>query len=214
MSQRDIDRFNRLAGSYETRGTGWGNAQFFTALHQAVAAEAIRRVPAPLRVLDVGCGTGSLLRRLAEHYDKAELIGVDPAANTVETATSLAADQPRLRLLVAPAEDLPLPDAHVDLAVSTASLHNWADKARGIAELARVLRPGGTLILTDLVATGTLRWLRHTSKRHLGPTLIDRLLADVGLTTPRWSTAVRIGPLPIMSTVTATRRPHARSTAD
>jgi len=48
------------------------------------------------------------------------------------------------------AEALPLPDASVDLALSTTSFHHWQDQAAGIREIARVLRPGGFFILVDV----------------------------------------------------------------
>jgi ubiquinone/menaquinone biosynthesis C-methylase UbiE len=111
----------------------------------AVAVQA-----APRRVLDVGCGTGYLLRLLAERYPQAtELAGIDAAPAMIETAGQLAGDR-RLRFTVGVAERLPFPEDAFDLVVSTTSFDHWADQQEGLGECARVLAPGGQLMLADL----------------------------------------------------------------
>jgi len=73
-------------------------------------------VPAPHRVLDVGCGTGYLLRRLAARAPgAAQLVGVDAAAEMVRVAQAATAD-PRARFLEGTAGHLPGPDGAFDLA--------------------------------------------------------------------------------------------------
>jgi len=99
-------------------------------------------------VLDVGCGTGKLLASALQRWPRAHATGVDPAFGM---ATRAAATLPSAVIVVAQAEHLPLPDASVDLALSTISLHHWHDRDRGIAEVARVLRPGGRFVLADLL---------------------------------------------------------------
>jgi len=69
----------------------------------------------------VGCGTGRLLRKVQHCWLEAVLIGVDPARGMVEQAQRLA---PGITFLMAPAERLPLPDAAVDLVLSTLSFHH------------------------------------------------------------------------------------------
>ena len=96
-------------------------------------------------MLDVGCGTGRLLRRAYRYWPEAQLIGVDPADGMIERAQLLTAT-----FFTGMAEALPLQDAFVDLALSTTSFHHWQDQAAGVREIARVLRPGGYFILVDL----------------------------------------------------------------
>ena len=106
--------------------------------------------PAPGRVLDVGCGTGYLLGRLAARASQAEVLaGIDAAPAMIEAARGAAADV-RLRFVVGVAEQLPWPAASFDLVVITTSFDHWADQRAGLAECARVLAPGGCLVLADL----------------------------------------------------------------
>ncbi|HEU4674780.1 MAG TPA: methyltransferase domain-containing protein [Motilibacteraceae bacterium] len=105
------------------------------------------RPPADGTVLDVGCGVGDLTERLTELVPQGRVLGVDADPSMVEQAAHRA--RPGLAFAVAPVQDLGAvaDDASVDLVVSTACLH-WvpaADQPVAVAELARVLRPGGTL---------------------------------------------------------------------
>jgi ubiquinone/menaquinone biosynthesis C-methylase UbiE len=104
-------------------------------------------------VLDVGCGTGHLLRLLAGRCPQAtELAGIDPAPSMIEAAGQAACDR-RLRFTVGAAERLPYPDDAFDLVVSTTSFDHWADQKAGLGECARVLALGGHLVLADLFSS-------------------------------------------------------------
>lgn len=118
----------------------------------------LRTVPDFGSVLDVGCGTGYLLRILARRCLSARwLDGIDPAPSMVEVAAAQA-DDSRLNFVVGVAEQLPYPDESFDLIVSTTSFDHWADQGAGLRECARVLRPGGRLLLVDLFSL----WLTPT----------------------------------------------------
>jgi ubiquinone/menaquinone biosynthesis C-methylase UbiE len=115
-------------------------------------------VRGPRRVLDVGCGTGLLLRLLADRLpEAAELVGVDAAAGMIAAANSMAND-PRLSFHGGVAENLPFSDETFDLVVSTTSFDHWEDQEAGLSECARVLDRGGRLVLVDLFS----RWLVPT----------------------------------------------------
>ena len=157
---RDIAEFDARAPGYES---GW-----LGRLHHQIADRtadlALTLTPAPRRILDVGCGTGYLLRQLAARCPQAELAGIDPAPAMLEAARAASAGD-RLQLVAGTAEELPWPAGTFDLVVSTTSFDHWADQRAGLAQCARVLAPGGWLVLTDQFSA----WLRPTligSRRH------------------------------------------------
>jgi len=148
--EKDIERFDQWASTYEH---SWTQRAFFDPAHQATLALAAGIVQQPASVLDVGCGTGKLLRQARTYWPEAHLIGVDPANGMIEMAKRLT---PNATFFPSMAEALPLQDASVDLALSTFSFHHWQDQAAGIREIARVLRPGGYFLL---VAMSLPDWL-------------------------------------------------------
>lgn len=111
-------------------------------------------------VLDVGCGPGTTLALLASAGHRSIGIDFSPALATDATATEAAA-------LTGDAEHLPLRGASADAALLECVLSALPDKERAIGEVARVLRPGGVLLLSDMTLTaefpeplnGTLAWV-------------------------------------------------------
>jgi SAM-dependent methyltransferase len=127
-------------GLYD-RLTGWLLAGFYSRVADDVAAAA----PAGARVLDVGCGPGHLAGRLADRGLAVTGIDLDPTM--VELARRRVGG--RAEVAMANVAALPFEDGSFDLAVSTLSMHHWADPRAGLAEIARVLRPGGSALVFD-----------------------------------------------------------------
>ena len=171
--EKDIERFDQWSSSYEN---SWMQRAFFDQTHKAALALAAGIVHQPASVLDVGCGTGRLLRRAYRYWPEAQLIGVDPANGMIERAKLLT---PNATFFTAMAEALPLSDASVDLALSTISFHHWQDQAAGIREIARVLRPGGYFILVDVSPGWLVRVFRL--KRFHSPAQLRTLFIQAGL---------------------------------
>jgi ubiquinone/menaquinone biosynthesis C-methylase UbiE len=96
------------------------------------------------RVLDVGCGTGNLSFALPEVANVAAVTGIDQAAVYVAFARRRA-DGPRFSFEQADARALAFPDASFDRAYSMLVLQFIPDAERAVAEMARVVRPGGTV---------------------------------------------------------------------
>ncbi|MGK8521227.1 class I SAM-dependent methyltransferase [Nocardia asteroides] len=100
-------------------------------------------------VIDVGCGPGDLARVLARRAG--QVIGVDPSTPMIAYATARCRDLANCRFELGTAQSLPLPDASADLVTSTFAMHHIPAPHRGdaLAEMFRVLRPGGLLLLAD-----------------------------------------------------------------
>jgi len=151
---------------------------------------ALAAVPAPRRILDVGCGAGTLLRLLARRAPLAEaLVGIDAAGEVVKAASAAPGLDPRIRYGNAFAEHLPFADGGFDLIVSTASFDHWHDQRQGLAECARMLRPGGTLVLSDVFSPllAPSAWIRRRARTRRSA---NRLLAAVGFREPTWHSSL------------------------
>lgn len=151
------------------------------------ASLAVAAAAAPDRILDVGCGTGYLLRTLAQRYPNAELLAGIDAAPQMITAAQILADDDRLSFTRGVAEEIDHPDDTFDLVVSTTSFDHWSDQLAGLVECARVLRPGGRLVLVDQLS----RWLVPTlagSRRGKArtPRRAERLLTQAGFQSVQW----------------------------
>ena len=92
------------------------------------------------RALDVGCGPGALTAVLAERLGADSVAAVDPSASFVSAAR---ARLPEVDIRQGAAESLPFADSEFDLAATQLVVHFMSDPAAGIAEMARVTRPGG-----------------------------------------------------------------------
>jgi len=120
---------------------------FFVPVHSKMLDLLLRELKdSPRCIIDVGCGTGRLLRAAAVRWPGAQLFGVDPAEQMVSEATRL---NPNATFRVASAEALPFPDQTADLVLSSVSFHHCSDQTKGLQEIARVLRPGGSFCLAD-----------------------------------------------------------------
>jgi ubiquinone/menaquinone biosynthesis C-methylase UbiE len=117
----------------------------------ALIAEAVARYPQPL-VLDVGCGAGHVSRSVAPV--SREVVAFDLTEAMLEQVTALMSEHgiTNVRTQQGDVERLPFPDASFDLVLSRLSAHHWPDPTRAVAECLRVLRPGGALLISDIVA--------------------------------------------------------------
>jgi ubiquinone/menaquinone biosynthesis C-methylase UbiE len=133
----------RLADVLETRGADPQQQ----ALRQAFLADV--PFPARARVLDVGCGTGVLTRRLARLPAVETVVGVDPAPTLLARARELAADLPNVTFQEADGRSLPFGDEAFDVVVFDSTLSHIPEPEGALAEAHRVLCPSGWLALFD-----------------------------------------------------------------
>lgn len=180
MSDHDVERFNRMAAGYERH---YLQRLIFEPVQKTVLELARAEVPHPDAILDVGCGTGRLLRAAAGEFPDARLEGVDAAVEMVKYAQGLLPAGNRITIRSATAEHLPFPDRQFDLVFSTMTFHHWADQRTGIVEVARVLKPQGRWLLADFIATGFMRYIRRAFRLRRFPErkLLDPMLAAAGM---------------------------------
>lgn len=113
------------------------------------------------RVLDVGCGTGSLTFALPRAAAVREVVGIDYSPVFVEEATRRNKD-PRIGIRQADACALPFPDGGFDRALSLLVLHFVPDAAKAVSEMRRVVRPGGVVAAAVWDHLGGLPSMRMT----------------------------------------------------
>jgi ubiquinone/menaquinone biosynthesis C-methylase UbiE len=176
-----VASFNAWAGDYDHSQL---QPTLYVPVHQTTLRLAHRLVPSPQRILDVGCGTGRLLRQARQRYPQAELVGLDPAWQMLVTASSHAPAELAIRCVHAAAEHLPFPRDTFDLVLATLSLRHWSDPDAGIAQIARVLTPGGVLVIADVFPARRRRSLLGPPprRRQAMPAALATVLAASHLT--------------------------------
>ncbi|HLO17229.1 MAG TPA: methyltransferase domain-containing protein [Anaerolineales bacterium] len=140
-------------------------------------------------VLDVGCGTGEVALQAKTRAKQGKVYGIDPAPEMIAVAQRKAARR-RLNIdfRVGVIEALPFPDTSLDVVTSSLMMHHLPEnlKLRGLAEIYRVLKPGGRLLIADFMRpTGTfLNHLFIAFTRHQGLQSgiedLQKLLKDTG----------------------------------
>lgn len=140
MTDRDlVDRQYRDEARLLTRASVWHP----TLDGRDPASEALSAVveTVPRRVLEIGCGTGAFAARVAAALPEAEVVAVDQSARLVELTAGRG-----LEARVADAQDLPFADDSFDVVAALWMLYHVPDLHRALAEVRRVLRPGGRFV--------------------------------------------------------------------
>lgn len=176
--------FDRWAGAY-------GRSRLLPSLQRKALAQL--RPGAGDRVLDVACGAGALVIDVAPHVERA--VGVDLSEGMLEIARSrlrdAAEDSTRadVEFLQAPSDQLPFEDVSFTAVVCTTALHHFPDPARSIDEIARVLEPGGRVVIGDMCRDAITTkiadpLMRRFEKGHVGLQRkrdIEAMLTQAGL---------------------------------
>lgn len=157
--------------------------RFFGSLYRMVRDDVLSSAPAEgAAVLDAGCGPGRILRLIAERRPDLRLHGADLAQGMIteaEAAAERAGLAGQLTFTRADLADLPFADDSFDLVISNASMHHWADVEPIVPELARVLRPGGSVRIYDLRGVDPKPFLTAAAAAFPGAE-IDRTLLRFG----------------------------------
>ena len=159
----------------------------------AAWSRALGHLLPPLRVADIGCGEGYLTIEASRWA--ARVVAVDRSALVLKKARALATRR-RVRNVIwkrGELERLPLRDGSVDVALLSQALHHAPDPARALAEAARVVVPGGRVLLLDL-RQHEQQWVRsRLGDRWLGfsDEALTKLLRGAGLTDVRVGVGAR-----------------------
>lgn len=154
MDSQDVkDFFERVSGDWDQMHQSFYSEEVIEALaeHSDLHQHSV--------VVDVGTGTGFIAGGLAPRV--ARVIGTDSSPGMLAQATAnlTALGANNVELVEARVDSLPLGDRTVDAAVANMVLHHAPDPAAMIAEMARVVRPGGSVAITDCVEH-EYEWMR------------------------------------------------------
>ena len=130
-----------------------------------------------LSILDVGCGEGRYVRKLASRG--AIVTGIDPVQEFIEVAQTRL---PTGTFIKAFGESVPVPDASFDIVLSYLSIVDISDYKAGIREMCRVLKPGGRIVVATVsnVASTTDGWVKDASGAKLYRT-VDRYMEEFSM---------------------------------
>jgi ubiquinone/menaquinone biosynthesis C-methylase UbiE len=196
-------------------GHNWA-LPLYDPLAKLLGADAARRalldqavLSSPYRVLDIGCGTGTLVTLIKRLYPGADVVGLDPDPQALARARKKAARAGiSIRLDQGFSDALPYPDASFDRVFSSFMFHHLQaeDKEKTLREVRRVLKPGGSLHLLDFkgAEADAAGWLASwfQSSHRLRDNSVGRILTvmnNVGFVDSRKVAegAVLLGHLPI-----------------
>ena len=142
MTSAASEYFGQVAGQWDTVRAGY----FTEAVRDAAIEHAYLRPE--MVVADVGAGTGFVTAGLAPLVSRVHLL--DGSAAMLDVARKNLSQFSNLEYHLADGQSLPLPDASVDAAFANIYLHHCADPLAAIREMARILKPGGRLVITDM----------------------------------------------------------------
>lgn len=171
--------FDRKAEIYDETHDG----KFVAPMYNEIVSRI--KTAKPKKILDLGCGTGNILMKLADDKNLS-LYGLDISEKMIETARKNLGDKAELK--VGDSEYMPWEDNYFDVIVCNASFHHYPNPKKVLLEMRRVLKSDGTLIIGDPTMPVVFRQLmnlfcsaskdgdyRIYSKRE-----IEKLLKDCG----------------------------------
>lgn len=193
VSRRDRERCSTLKTEREgeaqryfaTHAADWDRIRSLHVAEHEVEAEMLAALgPGPFKLLvDLGTGTGRTLELFAGRYERALGLDVNQAMLAYAAGTIARADLTNALVRHGDVYDLPLADGCADAVVVHQVLHFLTDPAQALREAARIVAPGGKLVIVDF-APHELEFLReeHAHKRlGFSVTQVEQWLSDAGL---------------------------------
>jgi ubiquinone/menaquinone biosynthesis C-methylase UbiE len=170
--------FDRWSATYDRPDL---QRRVYRPIHDAVVD---RLTVVPSSMLDLGCGTGHLTERLCRRFPSAGVVGVDYSRGMLRQA-AVRLTSTRADLVLANAQLLPFDAASFDVVTCTDSFHWYPDQRQALDEIARVLRPGGRVLIVSLatltaVGDGLVRRVSAATGQPIRAMPADRLARLLG----------------------------------
>jgi|SRR5579872_2003716 len=152
LSRRSAELYDHQVEVLFGGGADAMRRQALVPLRRLLGDIGVRRA----RLLDLACGTGRFLREVKRNYPKLAVTGLDLSGFYLDAARAHLARWSGVSLVEAPAESVPLPASGTDIITCIFLFHELPPKLRHqvVAEMARLLRPGGAVILVDSLQRG------------------------------------------------------------
>jgi len=200
----------------EERSPGWGapgGHDVEPGRSWAAWARALGHLLAPLEVADLGCGDGALTREIARWAR--HVTAVEPDAGALERARTAGAGAANVTWCPGRLDALPLDDGSFDVALLSQVLHGVSDPRAVLREAVRVTRPGGRVLVLDLLPHEETWVVERLGHRRLGLSgeEVERWMAEAGLEDVRWEEAARRRGNPFTVLVASGTRPRGREGA-
>ncbi len=203
-STQPTSLFDRWSATYDSAAL---QASTYRPIHDAMLSRLADHT-APNTILDLGCGTGQLTRRLTAEFPGANIIALDYSPGMLaaahERVTATIESKRRTGLLRGDAQRLPLSDASIDVVVCSESFHWYSDQRQALLGLAGILRPRGRLLIASIATVTSFGHdvVRNVSGltgqpiRALSPRQMRTLLAEGGFEVIHQKRIPRLGLIP------------------
>lgn len=170
--------FGRVAGAWDDVRSGLFGDKFTL---QALAA----LLPADGVVADIGCGTGNVAELVAPFVKR--VIAADFSPAMLSAARKRLTGVENVEFVVGELPELAIPAASADVVFCVLVMHHLAEPAKAVAELARITRAGGRVVIVDMLEHDRESYRHTMGHRWLGfaPGAIERMLTDAGLSSAR-----------------------------
>ena len=150
--QLSISEFTKAAKNYENDKAG---IYKMCRKDYPPILEEIKKKPFET-LLDAGCGTAPMISLLTEEYPDAHYVGLDLTPEMIKQAETKGLKN--AEFVVGDCENMPFEDESFDIVINSQSFHHYPDPQAFMGEVARVLRPGGILVLRDNTGSKGMMW--------------------------------------------------------
>ena len=141
IKENSRETFNQQAATYDKDIKGQHARSLYPVLLEKLSHLSFQCA------LDLGCGTGEMMRLILQKDNRKELYGLDLSEEMLSVAKAKLPEQ--VKLMLGDSESLPFPDSFFDVVYCNDSFHHYPEPQKVLGEVHRVLKPGGTFLMGD-----------------------------------------------------------------